>query len=1241
MSQTPKIVASQPVNRPQRNPNGAYLIRGTIPRGKHTHRLVLTDFVYGEYRILLGQGIPSLAPGEADKIQKGQGANTLISFIPLVFTTPDLKRENASTLTEGSYLYVYRNGKLFREMAVLKSGSLSDVNLHAMREAHKGKLPDRRKATCAAEECIIVPHKVKGEEQIIELAVSPVQWSAAYIEALEQDGAKREARMQRMDFSNYAEKFSGSKNLCNIDAAHYAANGDTKWLKLFKGGGMGVAYLQDPVGVALRQGEQMLELYAQLQGLVNQAKVDPYYHSAVIAYQLFFNQEVQNKGKRNSRIGTAVDKALRGIPMVNTIVAEADWISRLTGHGPAVSNGVTKVVDQTDPIVRTANDTDRDKLETTLKIKERKPLREQIRKLKQLQADWLDGKYQGQPVQAADRFIPFDTAIIDAFTLGPRDYRRAWQIMSDVCGGLSFDPSDLDADITLPEERQRTPDDQDPGVRHLLALLEKSHPLNPMLFPTEAQCPVTSDAKPDLEVVKNDGSGAFRPQDFDPRGFRALGGKIDEKDNGNDGRDIVAGTIDTLGGAAGHFASHYTRLWEQWQKQLQASSKASDSAQADAHQAGVNASAQQGAAVDAEKITLRMTTLTRGLKAADLEHFRYLRITTMGKMPTDYVILGLRVLETRGSVAQSQDGKNQTASAGAVGANSAASQKDSAKTGSTGAAEAGWEWPKDVYMQSMEAVILPREVAIALDLDYADPARTMADTDAAQARADADAAQTKLHKTPASAAGYQQARQNFEQKQTVLQQRQSELERIDAQTMQAFEARRQGQRLESFATGAKTVMLLFNAWNTLGAYEAWSKDRSLEKYLEFGNAGGNLLYATGDIVESLFKGNEAVAKFMQATIPGTRIRWFPGLGAALAALGLVLAVRAAVDAYEAGNPGEAVAQGVVAVGMGLTFLNQAASSVVRKAATTAATVFVGEAAGESVSLFMEVATGPIGWIGGGVVLLGTVLIAMMKDTDLDRWAKNGPFANAGTPRDAELAWLGEGGMKDKAGNVDGFPAFEYLMGVLFTPSLAIDHVQYQAGRPPQTCYDLVIRLGLPALFPNAIYELHVEIKGAEARYVNPQDYVGYNPTAKVNVSPMQWPLMPRLPGQGERPISRDKQGELTRNVYYPALPNPFRHDSGAAGGRIAQDKSLAGVDYRYRAKARLTAGHLTFPVMPRDAQGKRIYVEPPADDPQIIHIDEPGWVYALAAFDASRKTAACWSAQADIRPEPPKAAKQS
>ena len=169
--------------------------------------------------------------------------------------------------------------------------------------------------------------------------------------------------------------------------------------------------------MALRQGEQMLELYAQLQGLVNQAKVDPYYHSAVIAYQLFFNQEVQNKGKRNSRIGTAVDKALRGIPMVNTIVAEADWISRLTGHGPAVSNGVTKVVDQTDPIVRTANDTDRDKLETTLKIKERKPLRAPFLNGTHHRPEWSSGECQCPPVQAADLLIACDNAIVDAFQL--------------------------------------------------------------------------------------------------------------------------------------------------------------------------------------------------------------------------------------------------------------------------------------------------------------------------------------------------------------------------------------------------------------------------------------------------------------------------------------------------------------------------------------------------------------------------------------------------------------------------------------------------------------------------------------------------------------------------------------------------------------------------------------------------------------------------------------------------------
>lgn len=309
-----KNSACAPINRAETSGAGATLVRVPyLKKGPRNEYLIIADHQYGECRIPLGEKLPTCAKGTHDNVAKGAAKNAVAVFIPAVFTTPDASRKNAASPAEGTWIYIFRAGKLWRELAVGREGSLSDVNLaEYFKKANGGPLDDKRKPTGVCEDSIVVPCKVNGAPQTIEVAVAHVQWSDAYIARLQANASERAKRMQTIDFTGYATGFAGSKNLADIDGADTP---NISWSVHYKNTGMAVAYLQDPIEIANRLERKLTDTWGTLQGLVaslatgaqpfvneanppnkeEQAKVSALHRLATLMYQVGYANEDNKK----------------------------------------------------------------------------------------------------------------------------------------------------------------------------------------------------------------------------------------------------------------------------------------------------------------------------------------------------------------------------------------------------------------------------------------------------------------------------------------------------------------------------------------------------------------------------------------------------------------------------------------------------------------------------------------------------------------------------------------------------------------------------------------------------------------------------------------------------------------------------------------------------------------------------------------------------------------------------------
>lgn len=254
-------------------------VGSTARAGGHRRELIIEDLPEGSYdlllrfaderhdfcRIPLGRQIPTY-----QKDKESAGWDTiLVPVIPRSYLgqQPDrlettYPRSDMETRT--GWLYIYLDGRLWRELLVLPEGGVKDVNL----AYEKGR--NQRTATASGDYVIVLPYQINGKKPLIEMCYSEVQWDWARIDAMggmaENDPRQRHGtavpvgdnadaarlrgqRMQRIDLSEYP-KFSRTDGpVGGADEFHLALR-KRKHLRAWHDSGLPVVYLHDPIGVA-------------------------------------------------------------------------------------------------------------------------------------------------------------------------------------------------------------------------------------------------------------------------------------------------------------------------------------------------------------------------------------------------------------------------------------------------------------------------------------------------------------------------------------------------------------------------------------------------------------------------------------------------------------------------------------------------------------------------------------------------------------------------------------------------------------------------------------------------------------------------------------------------------------------------------------------------------------------------------------------------------------------------------
>ncbi len=503
-----------PIDRSD-NKNGAVrdLIFTNLPSGTKKMTLRFQDSQFSEYVIPLGT--QDTVPDDEDIVD----ADTiLIPMVPVRYTLydVDIKKMRKSTAPlEPGWLYVYRDGYLWRELEVYTRGKMRDVNL----TEYQGF--DKRPATGESDNRVILPHKINNEIPEIQVCYSQTQWSWARINALggmaeddprvvieslempsgEQPANASKLRSERMgpaiDLSNYKEKFeieSGPMGIANESSCSIARLQRKQVIPLL--------YLHDPLTITHGYAQEYLVEFEKLKAYVHLAQQHTHYKSAVLAYQTFFNTEITKS------------------PVVTSYGMISDY------------EDVTALTEPRDKL-------DKDFIEEILFVKKRQDIRTKLRKLKEKYVTWLQGKVAVskiipatlvQPakietelkdikeiIRDGEWFIDFNTAITDYFTADNDHYVSGFSAFIGATSFLSTDCSVIDQELNLPDGDKGKPyQGIDSGYEYLSSIMKPSHILYSKLFPKKADFDPYNENTESYVLADetNDGTGVFRNAAF-------------------------------------------------------------------------------------------------------------------------------------------------------------------------------------------------------------------------------------------------------------------------------------------------------------------------------------------------------------------------------------------------------------------------------------------------------------------------------------------------------------------------------------------------------------------------------------------------------------------------------------------------------------------------------------------------------------------------------------------------------
>ncbi len=217
----------------------------------------------------------------SNSADQNRGKNVLVPIIPMCYASTDYSIYSAQRPRKG-WIYIFKNGFLWRELYSTGSGKFKDVKL----TKYAGE--DERKAYIVADMYITVPHLVDGKSQEIEICFSENQWSWARVNRYggmdpedyrirhkggvvhaKQQGVKpsdskliRDERFELVDFSGISSQFSKrpkydpkirkAQIIPMGEVSKYKVNGNLSYMFLFTHAKSKspILYMKDPVGIA-------------------------------------------------------------------------------------------------------------------------------------------------------------------------------------------------------------------------------------------------------------------------------------------------------------------------------------------------------------------------------------------------------------------------------------------------------------------------------------------------------------------------------------------------------------------------------------------------------------------------------------------------------------------------------------------------------------------------------------------------------------------------------------------------------------------------------------------------------------------------------------------------------------------------------------------------------------------------------------------------------------------------------
>ncbi len=481
---------SQYVDGENRKERHRELVTRSEMPGKKRLFLVLADERFAdvdkdkkEYIVIpLGYGLPTV-PNDTPRPENPEAFDHFfIPIIPKRYITAQPDKQQAADLREG-WLYIFRNGYLWRELQVFSQGTMKDVNL----QVFQGQ--DVRSASGQNDSRVIVPYKVNGGLQTVQVAYSEVQWSWARINAMggmnpdekEEPRLKSDTPMPLVSEGEAEKNRSERMQRISAGLTQWMAEGDGEHiqsvnnvtadiysLRLHEKSELPVVFLYDPLGVARELAGNYQAAWGEMDELLenlsnpNPKKVDPkeypfypWYDSALLANKYFFGKipEFEPDGVSDPRQG-----------------GKRQWekakIQRLQWQ-------------------RKLSKTDIDKALGTVK---RAEIRERIRYAKQALVDFLDTPH-------FEEMYTFIQAFDDYFTLaGPSGSGRAgysspnikaWRTAENLIARLGDHEYTGDSPLEADPPNSATLTRDDPGARFLVKLAnpENQHPLHARLFP--------------------------------------------------------------------------------------------------------------------------------------------------------------------------------------------------------------------------------------------------------------------------------------------------------------------------------------------------------------------------------------------------------------------------------------------------------------------------------------------------------------------------------------------------------------------------------------------------------------------------------------------------------------------------------------------------------------------------------------------------------------------------------------